>query len=209
MPLMHNYLFDQLLIPALFAFFLVSGLFGFGFGIGLIVYRARAFQLFDPLNRWFSARRNLEVMEATHTIEPFVYRNRRWFSTVFIAGGLFSIFMLVAKTHAATVATLFYGGRAMAFETWIVQSLGVLLVVGSVLAVVIGVVLGFFPQKLREFERRTNHWFSSRQMVKGADDMHLPLDRWFHTSPRAAGCILAIAALILTINSTIVLFGRG
>jgi hypothetical protein len=54
----------------------------------------------------------------------------------------------------------------------------------------------------------TDHWYSSQQIAKGADTMHLPLDRWFESSPRAAGWIIAVAALILSISSVIVLHGH-
>ena len=208
MPLLNNYVVGEILVPVVFLFFLVSGIFGVGLGIGLVVFRGRVFHLFGPLNRWVSARKSLEPMEARHEIEPFVRKYRRWFSALFIIGGAFSIFMLVAKVHATAVASVFGAGRFSVIGPLIIQSLGALLIVGSVLSIAIGILLGFFPRALVALEMRTNRWYSSRQMVKGADEMHLPLDRWFESSPRAAGCILAAAALILTVNSAIVLLGR-
>lgn len=208
MPLLHNYLFDQLLIPIMYAFFLVSGIAGLALGIGLAVFRTRVFLLFKPMNRWVSVRKQLAPMDVPHTIEPFVHQHRRWFSVLFIVGGLFSILMLVANAHATTVASLFGAGRVSDLESLTIHMVGALLIAGSILSIAIGVLLGFFPDKLRALEKRSNRWISSRQMAKGVDDMHLPLDRWFESSPRTAGCILAVAALILTINSTIVLFWR-
>lgn len=208
MPLLNNYAFDQLLVPAVFLFFLVSGIFGIGLGIGLVVFRTRAFRLFGPMNRWVSVRRNLGPMEAQHEIEPFVRKYRGWFSALFIIGGTFSIYMLVAKAHANAVASIFGGGRSPVIALLIIQSLGALLIVGGVLSVAIGIILGFFPRALATLEMRTNRWYSTRQLVKDADEMHLPLDRWFESSPRTAGCILAVAALILTVNSALVLLGR-
>ena len=208
MPLLHNYLFDELLIPIMYAFFLVSGIVGLALGIALAVFRTRVFRLFKPMNRWVSARKQLRPMEVQHTIEPFVYGHRRWFSVLFIVGGLFSILMLMANAHAITVASLFGAGHVSDLESLTMHMVGALLIVGGILSIAIGVLLGFFPDKLRALEKHSNRWISSRQMAKGVDDAHLPLDRWFESSPRTAGCILAVAALILTINSTIVLLGR-
>lgn len=208
MPLLNNYLFDQLVVPVVFLFFLISGLFGVGLGIGLVVFRARVFRLFGPMNRWVSARKSLEPMEARHEIEPFVHKYRRWFSALFIIGGTFSIFMLVVKVDAAAVASVFGARRFSFIGPWVIQSLATLLIVGSVLAIAIGIILGFFPRALGALEMRANRWYSSRQIAKGADEMHLPLDRWFESSPRTAGWILAVAALILSINSAIVLLGH-
>jgi hypothetical protein len=208
MPLLNNYLFDQLLVPVVFLFFLVSGIFGVGLGIGLVVFRTRVFRLFSPLNRWVSVRKSLEPMEARHEIEPFVYQYRRWFSALFIIGGAFSIFMLMVKVDAAAVASVFGAGRFSFIGPWAIQSLATVLIVGSVLAIAIGIILGFFPRALAALELRANRWYSSGRMARGADEMHLPLDRWFESSPRTSGCILAVAALFLTVNSAIVLLGH-
>ena len=208
MPLLHNYLFDQVLIPLMFAFFLVSGIAGLALGIGLAVFRTRVFHLFVPMNRWVSLRKQLEPMDVQHMIEPFVYRHRRWFSALFIVGGLFSLLMLVANAQAATGTSLFNVGRVSDLQSLTIRMVGALLIAGSILSIAIGVLLGFFPDRLRALEKRSNRWVSSRQMAKGVDDLHLPLDRWFESSPRTAGCILAVAALILVINSTIVLWWR-
>ncbi len=208
MPHLNNYMVDEILVPVVFLFFLVSGIFGVGLGIGLIVFRARVFHLFGPMNRWISARKNLESMEAQHEIEPFVHKYRRWFSALFILGGIFSIFMLAAKVDAVAVTSVFGVRRSSFIGPWVIQSLVTFLIIGSVLAVAIGIILGFFPRALAALEMRTNRWYSSRQFAKGADELHVPLDRLFESSPRTAGCILAVAALILSVSSVIVLLGH-
>ena len=208
MPLLNNYVVDEILVPVVFLFFLVSGVFGFGLGIGLVVFRGRVLRLFAPLNRWISARKGFKPMETPHDIDPLVHKYRRWFGALFIIGGTFSIFILAAKVDVDAVTSVFGLRRFSFVGPWIVQSLATLLIIGSLLAIATGIVLGFFPRALAALETRTNHWVSSRQIGKGADAMHLPLDRWFESAPRAAGGILAVAALILTIISAIVLLGH-
>jgi hypothetical protein len=208
MPLLNNYVIGEILIPVVFLFFLVSGIFGVGFGIALVVFRGRVFRLFGPMNRWISAQKNLEPMEVRHDIESIVRKYRRWFSAFFIIGGTFSILILAVKVDAAAVASVFGARRFSFIGPWIVQSVATFLITGSVLAIAIGIILGFFPRALGALEMRADHWYSSRQIVKGVDKMHLPLDRWFESSPRAAGWIVAVAALILSISSVIVLHGH-
>jgi hypothetical protein len=208
MPLLNNYVFDEILVPVVFLFFLVSGIFGVGFGIGLVVFRGRVFHLFAPMNRWVSARKSLKPMERLHDIEPFVHKYRRWFGALFIIGGTFSIFMLAAKVDVAAVTSVFGARRFTIIGPWVIQSLATFLIIGSLLAIAMGIILVFLPRALGALEMRTDHWVSSRQIAKGADEMHLPLDRWFESSPRAAGWIVAVAALILSISSAIILFGH-
>jgi hypothetical protein len=207
MPLTHNALIDQLLIPALFLFLLVAGIAGAALGAALIVFRGRVLHLFGPMNRWVSARRTLAPLETVHNVDPAVYRYRRWFSAVFIVGAAFSMIMLIGKLDVAAVVSLFGGHRFSFVGPWLVESLEWTLLLGSVLAIVVGVILGFFPRMLGVLEMRANRWYSPRRIGKGADEMVLTLDRWVEYSPRIAGWIISVAAVIVAVNSAVVLIG--
>jgi hypothetical protein len=209
MPLTHNVVIDQLLIPALFIFLLFAGVVGALLGVGLIVFRARIFLMLGAMNRWVSARKALAPLDTVHNVDPTVYKYRYWFSGLFIVGAAFSMIMIVAKLDVATVVALLGAGRLKSIAPWLVASLGWMLLVGSALAIVIGIILGFFPRALRSVETLANRWVSSRRIGKGVDDMYLMLDRWVANSPRIAGWIILIAALILAVNSTAVLLGRN
>ena len=178
MPLTHNVLVDQVLIPALFLFFLIASIAGTVLGIALIVFRGRVLQLIVPMNRWVSGRKPMATLEAMHDIDPTVYKFRRWFSAFFIVGAAFSMIMLVAKVDVASVVSLLGASRLSFAGAWLVESVGWMLLLGSASAIAIGVILGFFPRVLGAIESRANLWYSSRQIGKGADDMRLPLDKW-------------------------------
>jgi hypothetical protein len=204
----HNVLIDQLLIPALFVFFLIAGIAGAALGAALIVFRTRAFRVLGPMNRWISARETLEPLETVHNVDPTVYRYRRWFSAFFIVGAAYSMIMLLARFSVATVVAFLGANSSSIFAQWLVESLGWMLFVGSALAMVIGVILGFFPKLLATLEAHANHWYSSRQAGRGVDHMVFTLDRWVESSPRTAGWIIATAALALAANSALVLIGH-
>jgi hypothetical protein len=209
MMLGHNAVIDQLLIPALFAFFLVAGIAGVVLGIALIVFRGRVFRLMGPLNRWVSGRKTLASLETFHLVDPAVYRFRRWFSAAFIVGAAFSMIMILTRLKVASVVALLGAGRFSVIGPWLVESLEWMLLLGCLLAVAVGIILGFFPHVLGALEKRANRWYSSRPLGQGADDMHLTLDRWVEYSPRTAGWIISLAALIVAVNSAVVLIGRN
>jgi hypothetical protein len=208
MLLTHNILVDQLLVPALFAFFLVAGIAGTALGMGLILFRGGLFHILSPMNRWVSGNKALAPLEALHNIDPTVYKYRRWFSAAFIVGAALSMFMIVVKLDAGAVLSVFGGSRHSIITNWLVERLRWLMLAGDVLALAIGIVLGFFPNALGTLEKRTNRWYSPRQLGQRADDMHLTLDKWVQNSPRIAGWIISIGALIVIINSAMVLLGR-
>jgi|SRR5579859_1514377 len=208
MSLTHNVVIDQLLIPALFVFFLISGIAGAALGAALIVFRARAFHVLGPMNRWVSARETLAPLETAHEVDPAVYKYRRWFSALFIVGAAFSMIMLFARFSVAAVVAFLGSNSDSIFARWLVESLGWLLFVGSALALAIGVMLGFYPRLLARLEVHANRWYSSRQAGKGVDRMVFTLDRWVESSPRTAGWIIATAALALAANSAFVLIAH-
>ncbi len=208
MSLTHNVLIDQLLIPALFVFFLIAGIAGAALGAALIVLRGKAFHVLGPMNRWISARETLAPLETVHNVDATVYKYRRWFSAFFIVGAAFSMIMLLARFSVAAVVAFLGANSSSVFARWLVESLGWTLFVGSALAMAIGVILGFSPQLLARLEAHANRWYSSRQAAKGADRMVFTIDKWVESSPRTAGWIIATAALALAANAAMVLFAH-
>jgi hypothetical protein len=203
-----NYLADQLLIPFVLWFFIVASLVGVALGACLIAAGARTLRLLGTMNRWISLRSSLKPMEQPHDIGKAVYGHRRWFGIAFAVGGAFSIFMLLEYVEAAAVVSSLGGNASPAAASWIVEGLRWILVAGGALAVVIGLMLAFSTDALRALEARANRWFSSRQLVKGADTMHLTLDQWVETHPLTAGWTLAAGSAIVLIASIIVWVGQ-
>jgi len=208
MPLTHNAAIDQLLMPALFVFLLIGGIAGVALGIALVLWRGRTVRALGALNHWVSAQPPMALLDRPHTIEPTIHRYRRWFAAVFIVGALFSLVMLFARLSVAGVIALLGANSHSPVAAWLVESLGWMLFVGSLLALAIGAILAFFPHWLAALEARANRWYSSPRAIQGADRMLLPLDRWVENSPRTAGAIIATAALALAVNSAIVLVHR-
>ncbi len=202
-----DYLIDQVLIPFILWLFIVVGIVGIALGVGLIVRGARTLRFLGTLNRWISMRNTLKPMEEPHDIGRTVYGHRRWFGAAFAVGGAFAVFMLLTRIEVvAVVAVLGRNGPPVVLD-WIVESLRWILVVGGVLAVVIGTMLVASADALRALETRVNKWYSPRQLGKGADTMHLTLDHLVEAFPRTAGWMLALGASIVLIASMIVWLG--
>jgi hypothetical protein len=113
---------------------------------------------------------------------------------------------LVARFNMAAVVPTTGSGAWRPFIVWIVESLRWFLVASSILAAVIGVLLAFFPDRLRALEARANRWYSPRQAFGSSPDaMHMTLDRWVEAHPRAAGWIIVVSASAVVAGSAIVL----
>ena len=212
MPSINNQVVEQLIIPFVVLFFFVWGIIGIAVGVSLIVYGARMLQFFSTMNRWVSTRQKFKAVAVPHDIGQAVQRHRRWLAAVFVAGAAYAIFGLVARFDVSAVVSALGMGIPRFYVEWAVESLRWLLVVGSVFAIVIGIMLGFFPNALGALEAYANRWYSFRQLgmrlgIPG-DTMYLTLDKWVETFPKTAGWIIAIAASVVVVDSGIMLFGR-
>lgn len=200
-------LVDQILLPFVLWIFIVAGFAGVVLGTGLIVRGAQTLRALGAMNRWVSVRNGLKPMEAPHDIGNAVYGHRRWFGVAFVIGGAFTIFMLLVQVDVTRVVAALSGNTRPVIVEWVVESFRWLMVIGGVAAVVTGAMLVASPDALRTLETRVNRWYSSRALGKGADTMHLTLDRWVEAHPRTAGSLLAASATIVLIGSTVVWMG--
>ncbi len=201
MPLSNEYLVAKLLLPAVVMFFLVWGLVGAAMGAGLIVSSAKMFRLFRMMNHYVSTRRGLKPLAMPHDIGQSVRKHRRLIGAFFVLGAAYCIFSLLAWFDNAAIVAGLNLRYPRPFVAWILESVRWSLILFSVLAIVIGVMLGYFPDALGRFEAQANRWVSVRKLTLGADTMHLTLDRLVEAYPRSAGSIILVGALYVAANA--------
>ena len=208
MEFIDSYAFRHWAVQFLVVLFLAGGLMALAVGVGLIVGSAGTLRFFVAMNRWVSTRRAFKPLEVPRDTRQAVQKHRRWLAAAFIAGAAYAIVGLAAGFDARAVSFVFgLDPRPSSVASWLVESVRWALIVGNLAAIVIGIMLGFFPGAVAALEARGGRWYSDRQLVKGADEMNLSLDNWVAASPRAAGWIITVAALVLLGDFGIVLFG--
>jgi hypothetical protein len=182
----------------LIVLFLVGGVFVFAVGTGLLVANAEMQRIFATLNRWVSTRRVLRPLEIPRDTTQFVRKYRRWIGAFFIAGACYSIYGLgISFNEQAFVSLLNMQSWPKYFAAWLAASARWILLLGNAAAIVAGIMLELFPDKLAMLETKGGHWFSDRQIAKGADAINDPLDRLVATYPRIAGSIIALVGVLM------------
>ena len=193
--------------------FFVFGVIGFAVGIGIVVNHARMRQVFGVMNRFVSLRHRAKWLAVPRDIGLGVQRYPRLYGTVFASGGAFSAVMLVSQTEfsglvfdpghgAPRTAVALIVGYALVCARWF-------LIVGGIFAIAAGVMLIYFPKQLAAIETYANRWYSFRRHSRGGDTMHMALDGWVESHPRAMGLTIAAAALFVTIHYGLLLFVRS
>ena len=152
-------LVSQILVPVLFAFALLCAMAGTVIALGLITERDATLRFFSRINAWIPLRARLKWAEVPRDIGRAVLARREWFSTAFIAGGAFIVLSAIVQ-----LSPWWIPGRApQLVQDVLVDSLVWTMVVGGVLAIVIGVLLAVSPATLAALQAHSDHWISTRQ----------------------------------------------
>lgn len=202
-------LLAQLLVPAVVVFLFVVSLLGLVLGLGLILRSAAMLRFMELMNRWISMRRALRPLEApVHVPVPAAGGRARWFGVILIAIGAYAAVVLVGSFDVQRLALLFKVDPRYSLASLGLEALKWLLVVGSVAAVVTGVMLLFFPRAWGRLEERANRWYSTRNLEIAGDTVYMSLDRMVEAHPRAAGSVILVLSLVAAIASGLLLFAR-
>ncbi len=195
MPLFGSYVVDQLLVPSFILFFLIGGIAAIIIGLGLILNSARMFRVFDFLNYSVSTRKMGKPLAIPRDSSHYVWKHHRRLGALFALGAAYSLYGLVAQVNNAAFASALKLKLPPMFVLWVVESSRLILIVSCAVALVASLLLGFFPETMREIDRRASRWYSTRRLLPEADLSHLSLDRWVAAYPRASGCLILVPAL--------------
>lgn len=199
----------QIFITFVYRIFFVFGIVAFAVGVGLIANHARMRQVCEFMNRWISTRPSTKWLATRHDTLAVEYRFRYAIGAVSILVAGFSVFVLIAQIDVERLAAAIPLDVPHAFEVLMLESLRRILIAGGLLAMMVGVMLIFFPNALRALEARANHWYSTRRILRNGDTMNMNFDRWLDGNSRAAGWIITSGALIVVVNFGILLLKQN
>lgn len=202
--------FQQIMFDSLVVLFFVMGIVAAAVGVGLVACSGKIFRLFQVLNRYVSTRQRLKPISVPRDIGPAVQRYRWWFAAAILAGSIYSLYSLTANFDTVRIAAAVVprGGTDTfhVFMILLVEAARWFMVAMSMLALAVGVLLGFFPNTLERVEAHANRWYSVRKATAGADEMYMTLDRWVEAFPRTAGLAITLGAVIVIVSSGVTLF---
>lgn len=198
-------LLERVIVPALVIFLLVGSVASALFGLALVFRTEKALAFMRSMNRWVSTRRALRPAEMPYAPRVESRRGRLLLALFLLLGGLFALYALLWRLQIPRVAVVL----GVNLQKWFVigvalQTMKWFLVLGSALAVAVGVLMLFVPARLAALEARLDRWYSTRQALPaGGESMRYPLDTLVEASPRAAGWLIAAASLLVAAAMTV------
>lgn len=184
-------IFDQFVIPTLVIFLLIGSAAAAVLGAALVLRSASALAFIRAMNRWVSSRKATRELEVPRRL----LGSSPWLGAFLVAGGAFATYSLVAgleipRSAQAVTSPKFFVSLALETTRWLVA-------LGSVTAVVLGLLILFSPRAMSSIEARLNLWLSTRHMTPGGDSMHMPLDLLVESHARLAGWLILGFSLLV------------
>ncbi len=177
----------------------------FALVIGVLMLAAPAWMgaLFKLSNRWISTRRMTKPLEKPRPTEGAMLRYPRLLGAILLASAALILIkgaIFITGMSAADGGRLlagFYAGADISRGTWEAMwiSLIAFIIVGTVTAIVVGLMSLFKLAKLRHWLDSMNRWVSTRQVTKPLDTPHYQLDEMIKAQPRVWGGLISALAL--------------
>lgn len=199
---MSDIVFTQLAYPFIVRFFFIFGLLSLAVGMGMLLKPEPTRRLLETMNRWVSTRRGMKALEVPHSEEGPLHRYRRPLGAIAIPLLAYSTFVLITLGDMKGVVDALRPGNAgnAVLLLIVMETVRWCLVVFGLAAIVVSVMLIFFPDALKKLEMPANHWFSTRNVLSGGDDMRMDVDTWVLARPRAMGGVIVVGALVVIVS---------
>ena len=208
---MSDLLFDQFLLPFFVRFFFVFSLIGLATGAGLVFFPGRMREVFEQGNRWLSVRRRMKWLEVPHDIDTALYRFARQLGGVLIALAVYSTFVLATQVNAAGLVSAMGADKTgdPMLALIVADTVRWSLIAGGVLGIVVMLLVLFSPNLMGGIEKPADHWYSTRNWLRGLDQMHMGFDAWVQGHPRAMGSLMLLGSLVVSLHFGIRWFVQG
>src|SRR6185503_10556094 len=148
-------LIDRVLVPALLIFLVIGSGASALLGLALVFRAEKALAFMRSMNRWVSTRRALRQAELPRSASVESRRGKIMLALFLLLGGLFVLYFLLMRIEIPHLATVL----GVNLTRWFLTSVALhttrwVLIVGSALAVVVAVLILFFPGRLAVLEAR-------------------------------------------------------
>lgn len=202
-------LIERIVVPAVVLALLVGGIAGVAVGTGLVFRSQATLAFIARMNRWVSTRRALKPLEIPRSLEPASAPSapQPRLGAFLILGGALVVYVLALRLHLPQVG--FASGMRAVLLSIAIDATRWMLVCGAAAGMALGLLMIFAPARYAGLTVRLNRWYSTRKMIPpAADVMRFALEPQVERHPRAAGWLITVASLAITLAMAILLLTR-
>ena len=196
----------DILLQSFLIFVVVGCVFSFIIGVLMLLKPEGVLRLNQYLSRWVGTEKLAAALDAPHSVEAALYRRHRSVGVLVLAGGLYILYVvLFAFRKTAASGDLSFGLNPQ-IAAWLLDALGVVLVVSSLLALIIGVFLVVRPSVFKPIEEWGNRWYATEKSLRVMEAVHLKPDEAMIRNYRFVAALVVAGSLYVILSYWIVLF---
>ena len=169
-------------------------LFGFLLGVGLLLKSDRIELLNHYFSRWFSSDKMTDTLDRPRWIERFLYRHHRLLGASLFIGALYVLYIFLFTYNLRRISAAVPTAYLV-----VVDTLMAVLLVGTILAALVGVIVAARPSLLREIEKWANRWIGTEGIVRFFNTMTYAHDRQILRNRRISGVFIIAGSLYVLI----------
>lgn len=196
-----NPMIQAWLLQSFVVFLIVGSIAGIVVGALLLLYPQSLHRTSQNLSRWISTRHLNQPLERSVDVDPWFYRYRRVSGTLILFGACYIFYYFtVGMDKASTVSALVENFKLHPqLAGGLLDALVVSALLGTLLAVFVGLFLLLRPSLLRNFEQAANRWISMRRALKPLETTNSKLDDYVFRYERQAGILLVLGSLYILV----------
>ena len=196
----------DILLQSFLIFVVVGCVFSFIIGVCMLLKPEGVLRLNQYLSRWVGTEKLAAVLDAPHNVEAALYRRHRSVGVLVLAGGLYILYvMLFAFKKKAAGGDLSFGLNPQ-IAAWLLDALGVVLVVSSLLGLIIGFFLVVRPSVFKPVEEWGNKWYATEKSLRVMEAVHLKPDEAMIRNYRFVAALVVAGSLYVILSYWVVLF---
>lgn len=161
-------------------------------GAGMLLKPERIVFWNQYFSRWVSADEVTEQLDRPRWIERYFYRHHRLVGALLLIGAVFILYTFLLNYNVRRISAVMTSGS---WGLW--DALVAMLLIGSVLAALVGIIVLTRPSLLREIEKSSNRWIATEGMVKLFDGMHYSVDQQLLRHRKTAGVLMILGGLYI------------
>ncbi len=145
-------------------------------------------------SRWFGSAKISEQLDRPHWIDRYFYRHHRVVGAVLVIGAVYVLYTFLLNYNVRRISAAF------ASHTWgLLDALIGLMLIGGVLAALVGLIVLVSPSLLREIETSANRWVATDGMAKTLNEVRNSFDQFIQRHNKAAGALMIAGGLYVLI----------
>jgi hypothetical protein len=187
-------------LQAVEIFTLVVGIAGIILSLLLLFDPRKIQQLGRRFNRYVDIDKKFRIMiDQNISTDGLFYNHNILAGICLIVGSAFILVFLFYRLDVQSILTALFGeGNFNTVTDIVITAMALVGKLAGIMGILLGSILLFDPDQLKNIEKRLNIWFATEPMIDKLERSHLDIDAFVYQKPVLCGIVGLTTSILLT-----------